>query len=811
MRSLFRRIKTKVGLMYVIIFLTLVVLGLSYGAFIYFTDGFKVSDLMISNLMYSIEIVEDGSTSEIENNKVIIPGNTKSYYTIIIRSVNPITSKYTLAYKSNNTLTVEYTDRTIWPTSGELKGYDTDVYSAKVKVVIDNTSNSSSSEVTFNAFGGYTYNSYNTIELKDGYYALNGPYKETISSTNEIVKVVEKEIVCDALSNNICLYDGEVSTNYFQYPTDDDVSKNIWRIIGTYNIDGNKAVKIISTTNTNTTSNALTSDLTTFYNTISDVEEHIEKTNKFNCNSNGCNESIFNNIGILSKYEYDKIGGNNSYLNKYIPFYVLDNNSNIVSINNSESNYLGSIIYLNSSTKVSGSGTSTDPYRIKEGSDINLLAYTLDGEATDKSYEWLKQNTVVNTITCENGTKATWDSANSRVNFDGVQIPDYCVVDFTKLPTLVDTMLKDNPTISERTSFSSTNVANTTKTLYKTNKTEDGSYVYYYSGNTTNNWVKFGKVIKYRGYINGVASSAQNSLFETLKDCFRSRNSDSYTYSDCKEEISDIYWRIIRTNEDGSVRLLYAGTSPDTTTGYIVYEQSFNRSYENALYAGYMYGTTGSLANNRTNTNDSAMKITIDSWYENNLLTNYDRFLSKTAIYCNDRSIGSGTYANNPYFGSYTRLNNSTPTYKCGGNGSGGLFESTQAIEDKFSASTSGGGNGQLKYPIALMTVDEVIFAGGSNGKSLSSPYAYYYTNSAGGSITGTKIWWTMSPEKFEYNSSITGHIIYGSSLPGKFAYNYVHFKYAVRPVISLSSCVGIKSGDGTSTSPYEIDERSCS
>ena len=70
MRSLFRRIKTKVGLMYVIIFLTLVVLGLSYGAFIYFTDGFKVSDLMISNLIYSIEIVEDGSTSEIENNKV---------------------------------------------------------------------------------------------------------------------------------------------------------------------------------------------------------------------------------------------------------------------------------------------------------------------------------------------------------------------------------------------------------------------------------------------------------------------------------------------------------------------------------------------------------------------------------------------------------------------------------------------------------------------------------------------------------------------------------------------------------------------
>ena len=770
MRSLFRRIKTKVGLMYVIIFLTLVVLGLSYGAFIYFTDGFKVSDLMISNLMYSIEIVEDGSTSEIENNKVIIPGNTKSYYTIIIRSVNPITSKYTLAYKSNNTLTVEYTDRTIWPTSGELKGYDTDVYSAKVKVVIDNTSNSSSSEVTFNAFGGYTYNSYNTIELKDGYYALNGPYKETISSTNEIVKVVEKEIICDALSNNICLYDGEVSTNYFQYPTDDDVSKNIWRIIGTYNIDGNKAVKIISTTNTNTTSNTLTSDLTTFYNTISDVEEHIEKTNKFNCNSNGCNESIFNNIGILSKYEYDKIGGNNSYLNKYIPFYVLDNNSNIVSINNSENNYLGSIIYLNSSTRVSGSGTSTDPYRIKEGSDINFLAYTLDGEATDKSYEWLKQSTtVVDTITCENGTIATWDETNSRVNLDNLQVPDYCTIDFKSLPSLAQAVLEDNPTISERTDFSVINVANTTKTLYKTNKTEDGSYVYYYSGNTTNNWVYFG----------------------------------------------GLYWRIIRTNEDGSTRLLYVGTKHNSTSGYIG-TSAFNSSQNDPMYAGYMYGTSGSLESIRSNENDSTIKTYIDTWYKNNLLTNYDKYISKTAIYCNDRSIGSGTYttSNSFYHGGYTRLiTNKTPSYKCGANTSNGLFETTQATADKFSASTEGGGNGKLTYPIALMTADEIAFAGGTSTTKLTSPYAWYYTNSAGAAIVRSYTWWTMTPSRNgNYYAGI--YEVRGSGDdPGRFESNYpVSYTDIVRPVLSLDQCAKVKSGTGTSIDPYLIDyERSCS
>ena len=38
-----------------------------------------------------------------------------------------------------------------------------------------------------------------------------------------------------------------------------------------------------------------------------------------------------------------------------------------------------------------------------------------------------------------------------------------------------------------------------------------------------------------------------------------------------------------------------------------------------------MYGTSGSLENNRTN-------------------TNYDKYVSKTAIYCNDRSTQNNSY-----------------------------------------------------------------------------------------------------------------------------------------------------------------------
>ena len=334
-------------------------------------------------------------------------------------------------------------------------------------------------------------------------------------------------------------------------------------------------------------------------------------------------------------------------------------------------------------------------------------------------------------------------------------------------PTLAQAILRDNTTIKERTDFSVTNTETTTGTIYKTNKTEDGSDVYYYSGNTTNNWVYFG----------------------------------------------GFYWRIIRTNEDGSIRILYSGTSHDTTEGYIRIS-AFNSSRNDPMYSGYMYGTSGSLTNNRTNTNDSTIKTAIDTWYKNNILNNYDKYISKTTIYCNDRSVGSGTYnlgGTNFYFSGYVRLNtNKTPSYKCGANTSDGLFESTQATEDKFSASTTGGGNGQLKYPIALMTVDEISFAGGVWQTNLTNPYAWYYLNSASGSIVGSRAWWLLS--SYCWNGSGSGVFdVGGSSSPGILIGSYVSESAdAVRPVISLASCVQI-TGTGTSTDPYKVDENSCS
>ena len=329
-----------------------------------------------------------------------------------------------------------------------------------------------------------------------------------------------------------------------------------------------------------------------------------------------------------------------------------------------------------------------------------------------------------------------------------------------KSGTLAAQILKDNPTISERTDFSITNTADTTGTIYQTNKTEDESTVYYYSGNTTNNWVKFG----------------------------------------------GFYWRIIRTNEDKSVRMLYAGTSHNTTSGYIEISE-YNVFHNEPIYVGYMYGTSDSLIKNRINTYNSAIKVKNDKWYQNNLLANYDKYVSKTAIYCNDRSVGSGNYStsNSFYNGSYIRLKtNKVPSYKCGANINNGLFESAQAIEDKFSASTTNGGNGLLTYPIALMTADEISFAGGVYSSKLTSPYIWYYTNSINKSITNYQMWWLISSSNWN-NSDSQVFAVVGSTYPGSFGEAPTNYQYAARPAISLKACVKYSSGNGTSSSPYEV------
>ena len=320
----------------------------------------------------------------------------------------------------------------------------------------------------------------------------------------------------------------------------------------------------------------------------------------------------------------------------------------------------------------------------------------------------------------------------------------------TDKPTIAERILDDNPTVSTRTDFSTTFTTTNTGTLYKATESIAGSTakdVYYFAGNAKNNWVKFG----------------------------------------------GFYWKIIRTNHDGSVRMLYSGTSPDTTEGYIGTSE-FNSTNNDPMHVGYMYGTSGSQANNRTNINNSTIKTYIDTWYSNNL-SSYTKYISTEAVYCNDRNVASGTYSaagseRFNYMASGRLATNKTPTYDC------------TTPEDAFSGSNA---KAKLTYPIGLMTADEVSYAGGLAWTN--NPSVWYYLNSTGSSITGSTWWWLLSPDSWDGGSAGSWYVR-SSSGPGNLGSGYnVNYSGGVRPVISLKGDLIWKSGDGSSTSPYEVED----
>ena len=320
--------------------------------------------------------------------------------------------------------------------------------------------------------------------------------------------------------------------------------------------------------------------------------------------------------------------------------------------------------------------------------------------------------------------------------------------------TLGYQIMEDNSNIKTRTDFSKAYTDTNIGTMYKAK--ENNTDVYYFAGDARNNWVKFGK-------------NANNQ---------------------------DLYWRIIRTNKDNSVRLLYHGTSPETEETYID-NFTINLAANDSMYVGYMYGTSGSLANNRLNTNNSSIKDKIDTWYASNM-TSYTKYLSTTAVYCNDREVGSGTYSatgDEFYYAGYTRLiTNKTPSYDC------------SATEDKFTVDTSTG-NGKLTYPIALMTADEVSFAGGVYNTNAET---WYYLNNKGTSSINTDIkeWWLMTPTYWYSDKiAITFKVSSYENRKAQLRAQRVFDGLYIRPVISLKKDLIYKSGDGSATNPYEIQE----
>ena len=436
------------------------------------------------------------------------------------------------------------------------------------------------------------------------------------------------------------------------------------------------------------------------------------KNPTLNCNSK---DVIKTNIALITADEVAFAGGVSGMKNDKVWYYL--NNKN-----NSSINHIGEWWTMTGDAY-------NDTYSIMM--DVKQAENDWEGYISGHSVLYnVKSFRPVITLNGEN----LWKSG------DGSASNPYEIQDLPE--TLSERLLSDKSTRpGERTDFSTVLTTDNTKTLYT--GTEDGTTVYYFAGNATDNWVKFG------GY----------------------------------------YWRIIRTNADGSTRMLYHGTSTTATDAYIG-TSTFNSTYNDPMYVGYIYGTSNSTAIDRSNTNNSTIKEVIDVWYKNNLNTNYGKYISTTAAYCNDRNVIDGTYNTSSFsYAGRTRLySNKAPTYNC------------LTTEDKFTI-TGNIGNGKLTYPIALMTADEISYAGGVYDKN---SLTWYYYNSVKSSSTGSINWWLISPFNWYGNTAYT-FLVYGSTHSGVLGNSYVNNTLGVRPVISLKADVVYKSGDGTASSPYEI------
>ena len=393
---------------------------------------------------------------------------------------------------------------------------------------------------------------------------------------------------------------------------------------------------------------------------------------------------------------------------------------------------------------------------VQDPGDI-YFAYYVDGEITRSMP---KQNTGYKLDTeksnCTNGVKVGWNYSiwHADIDYSNYNATDYtrtrCNLYFTKEST-ISTVLGDLTVNSYTPDFTKSACDDSTCESHEKGifaAEDDDGTSYYFRGSVENNYVKFA------GY----------------------------------------YWRIIRINGNGSIRMIYDGTSvhdngeasSDRENG----SSQFNPGNNNNMYVGYMY-TNGNVHGNGTS---STIKTANDNFYATKL-TGYTNFFDNNAGFCGDRSTlnnqsGVGTGTISTYYKGYLRVSTSTPSLKC------------ENTSDYYTVSNASIGNKSLTYPIGLVTADEVLLAGSSGGV-FDGEYNYQ-KNAPDAYLTIGQDFWTMTPSGY-YNPF--GHLYWFSRvLPvdtlGLIDDRGPNNTLGLRPVINLKGILKF-TGNGTKNNPY--------
>ena len=376
-------------------------------------------------------------------------------------------------------------------------------------------------------------------------------------------------------------------------------------------------------------------------------------------------------------------------------------------------------------------------------------------EVEDIPTEGYELNTSMST--CTNNATVGWDKSNKRIYIESLSNSGTeCTLYYDEYegPQIAKEAILAGRTVQTRVFpvTRSTAVIGTNNQGDIYSASEGNGTTYYFAGNPTDNWIQFG----------------------------------------------GFYWRIIRINSDGSIRMIYSGdaeSGPVTigTDTQITVDGSntsaFNTDYNASYYVGLKYTTSSSanIGQHGVTTNSTILEV-LNKWYENNMLSFTNQLTIGTG-FCGDRDMASGSsWSSQPssaiYYAAYERIeqsiNNVMPTFDCSN------------ASDLYTTSDSEIGNKSLNYPIGLITADEVAFAGLPTLNPVKDNYLY----------TG-QYYWTMTPTSFLVQGN--GAFVYYVNSVGSFGGHYVYFAaQGVRPVISLRSDV-LLSGSGTITNPYVV------
>ena len=327
---------------------------------------------------------------------------------------------------------------------------------------------------------------------------------------------------------------------------------------------------------------------------------------------------------------------------------------------------------------------------------------------------------------CSNNTTPTWEDNKlylNNLNKNGTS----CYLYFDIFSSAKNTILSNSKVNEGEPDFSKT--ATTDEGIYKAE--DDWGESYYFRGAVENNYVKFA------GY----------------------------------------YWRIIRINGDGSVRLIYQGTSP--SYGELAQIDAYNNvaeAYTTSVGVGFTYTLDAQRPNEEKEEKDSTVKEILDNWYVTNISERgLDDKITSIPGFCNDRDIANkDSWSLDDkafYYNAWERLQTQKiPILKC--NNDRDLY----------------------KVKIGLITADEVSMAGGVWNTENSSYYLHIGNS-----------FWTMTPCRFTLSSTYKLSLVFYLGSDGSLNNNGVNASRGIRPVINLASDVTL-SGTGTASDPYIVE-----